>query len=67
FHRIEQLAKAEYPEAICDLAQFYEHGIGTKKNKKNAKSLYKKAMHFGIKRAQKHYERLNKEGGLFSF
>jgi hypothetical protein len=67
FERIEELAEREYPEAICDLAQFYEHGIGTKKNRKRAKALYEKAMHLGIKRAQKHFERLNKERGLFSF
>ena len=67
FHRIEELAAVEYPEAICDLAQFYEYGIGTKKNKKNAKALYEQAMHSGINRARKHYERLRKEGGLFSF
>ncbi|MDD2450915.1 MAG: hypothetical protein PHU67_03255 [Sulfurovum sp.] len=64
--RITYLAEKEYPEAICDLAQFYEHGIGTAKNKKKAKALYQKAMHFGIKRARMHFERLNK-GGLFSF
>ncbi|UFH59953.1 tetratricopeptide repeat protein [Sulfurovum mangrovi] len=67
FERIEQLAEKEYPEAICDLAQFYEHGIGTQKNRKKAKALYKEAMQLGIKRAQKHFERLNKERGLFSF
>ncbi|MDM5272018.1 hypothetical protein PGH07_07490 [Sulfurovum sp. zt1-1] len=67
FKRIEQLASREYPEAICDLAQFYEHGVGTKKNKKTAKELYEKAMHFGIKRAQRHFQRLSKESGLFSF
>ncbi|MBD3791233.1 MAG: sel1 repeat family protein [Campylobacterales bacterium] len=65
FRRIEYLATREYPEAICDLAQFYEHGIGTGKNKKKAKALYQKAMHLGIKRAAMHFERLNK-GGLFS-
>ena len=66
FKRIEYLATREYPEAICDLAQFYEHGIGTAKNRKRAKALYQKAMHLGIKRAAMHFERLNK-GGLFSF
>ena len=67
FKRIEQLANREYPEAICDLAQFYEHGVGTKKNKKRAKELYEKAMHFGIQRAKRHFGRLTKEGGMFSF
>lgn len=67
FQRIEELAAKEYPEAICDLGQFYEHGISTKKDKKQARELYQKAMHLGIKRAQKHFERLKKEGSLFSF
>ena len=67
YQRIEQLAAKEYPEAICDLAQFYEYGIEVKKNIKRAKALYEKAMHFGIKRALRHVERLNNKGGLFSF
>ncbi|HEO98333.1 MAG: sel1 repeat family protein [Campylobacterales bacterium] len=67
YKRIEQLAAKEYPEAICDLAQFYEYGIEAKKNIKRAKALYEKAMHFGIKRALRHFERLNNKGGLLSF
>jgi len=51
----------EYPEAICDLAQFYEQGIEVKKDKKKAEVLYKEAMYLGIKRATKHYQRIQKE------
>jgi hypothetical protein len=57
----------DYPEAICDLAQFYEKGIGISKDKKKAEDLYKEAMDLGIQRAMDHYERLRKENkGLFS-
>ena len=58
----------DYPEAICDLAQFYEHGIGITKDKKKAELLYGEAMNLGIKRANANYERIRKENkGLFSF
>ena len=57
----------DYPEAICDLAQFYEKGIGISKDKKKAEALYKEAMDLGIQRAIDHYERVRKENkGLFS-
>jgi TPR repeat protein len=58
----------DYAEAICDLGQFYEYGIGIDKDIDKAKLLYKSAMESGIKRAVTHYERVNKENkGLFSF
>jgi hypothetical protein len=58
----------DYPEAICDLGQFYEYGIGIDKDITKAKLLYKQAMDLGIKRAEAHYQKLNKaDGGLFSF
>ena len=57
---MQSLALEDYPEALCDLAQFYEHGIGTGKDKKKAEQLYKEATEFGIKRAEKHYTRLKK-------
>jgi len=58
----------DYPEAICDLAQFYEYGIGIDKDKKKAELLYAEAMNSGIKRATEHYERIKKQNkGLFSF
>ncbi len=51
----------EYPEAMCDLAQFYERGIEVKKDKKRAEELYKESMHLGIQRASKHYQRIQKK------
>jgi hypothetical protein len=65
FDLISELADEGYPEALCDLGQFYEHGIGTKKDKKRAKQFYKKSMDHGVHRAQKHYDRLTSR--LFSF
>jgi hypothetical protein len=50
----------DYPEAICDLGQLYESGIGIAKDKKHAEMLYKEAMELGIKRAAVHYERVRK-------
>lgn len=59
--------KDRFPEALCDLAQFYENGIAIDKDKGQAKALYKEAMELGVKRAGKHYERLYKESkGFFS-
>ena len=61
FSIMEDLAmKDEYPEAICDLAQLYEKGIGTQADTQKAEELYKTAMDLGIKRAAKHYKRINK-------
>ena len=67
FTLINRLAMDDdYPEAICDLAQFYENGIGIDKDKHKAESLYKESMDLGIKRAAVHYERLrNDNKGLF--
>jgi hypothetical protein len=69
FTLINRLAtNDDYPEAICDLAQFYEYGIGIDKDKKKAELLYAEAMDSGIKRATDHYERIKKQNrGLFSF
>jgi hypothetical protein len=69
FTLINHLAMEEdYAEAICDLGQFYEHGIGIDKDKKRAEELYREAMELGIKRAKAHYNRLKKENkSLFSF
>ena len=68
FDLMYQLAINEnYPEAICDLAQFYEYGIGTKANKKEALNLYSLAIKLGINRAMKHYDKLlNEKKGFFS-
>jgi len=68
FTLINRLAMDDdYPEAICDLAQFYENGIGIDKDKKKAEALYREAMDLGITRAAAHYERIKKQNrGLFS-
>ncbi|MEA1879368.1 MAG: hypothetical protein U9N11_01810 [Campylobacterota bacterium] len=68
FNRIHHLAvEKEYPEAMCDLAQFYEKGIGTSIDKVLAQTFYEQAMKLGITRAQGHFERLNKkQKGFFS-
>jgi len=59
FTLINRLAmEDDYAEAICDLGQFYEHGIGIDKDRQRAQALYKEAMELGIKRAKRHYERL---------
>jgi len=61
FTLINRLATYDdYPEAICDLAQFYEYGVGIEKDKSKAEQLYIEAMEAGIKRAAKHFERLQK-------
>ena len=65
FTQMHSLALEDYPESLCDLAQFYEHGIGTSKDKKKAEQFYKEATDFGIKRADKHYKRLKKENRGF--
>lgn len=60
FTMMQTLAEDEYPEALCDLGQFYENGIGTTQNSIKAETLYKKASESGIKRAKKHYLRIKK-------
>ncbi len=61
FTLINRLAMDDdYAEAICDLGQFYEHGIGIDKDKHRAEALYKEAMELGISRAKRHYKRLRK-------
>lgn len=66
FTLINRLAMDDdYPEAICDLAQFYEKGIGIDKDTKKAEELYKEAMALGIKRAIGHYERVRKQNSSF--
>ncbi|MCW8822217.1 MAG: hypothetical protein OQK45_08295 [Sulfurovum sp.] len=65
FTKMYSLAMEDYPESLCDLAQFYEHGIGIKKDKKKAEQFYKEAMDLGIKRAKNHYIRLKKQNRGF--
>jgi len=60
FTLINRLAMDDdYAEAICDLGQLYEYGIGIDKDKVRAEELYKEAMELGIKRAAAHYERVH--------
>ena len=66
FRLMHLLTLDEYPEALCDIGQFYEHGIGTDKNLKKAESSYEKAVNLGIKRAKKHYTRLHKNNKTLS-
>jgi TPR repeat protein len=62
FDLMYQLAiNDNYAEAICDLAQFYEYGVGVKADKKQALKLYDEAMQQGITRAMRHYDRLSKQ------
>jgi hypothetical protein len=65
FEQMHSLALEDYPEALCDIAQFYEHGIGTSKDKKKAQQCFKEAADLGIQRAQKHFERLKKQNRGF--
>ena len=69
FTLINRLATYDdYPEAICDLAQFYEYGVGIEKDKSKAEALYKEAKDAGIKRAAEHFERLQKDNkGFLAF
>lgn len=64
FSIIEQLALDEYPEAICDLGQFYEYGIGTLRDYKMAKTLYEKAFTLGLQRATRHLEKMTKKSKI---
>lgn len=60
FTLINRLAMDDdYPEAICDLGQLYEYGIGIDKDTQRAEELYREAMDLGIKRAQSHYNRVH--------
>jgi len=65
FKHMTNLAAENYPEALCDLGQFYEHGMGAKMDNKKAKQLYFEAMEAGILRAEKHYNRLKEEPKKF--
>ncbi len=63
----KELALLDYPEALCDLGQYCEHGIGTKKNLEYALHFYKKSYDLGLERANILYKNLKKNKGLFSF
>ncbi|MEA2047893.1 MAG: hypothetical protein U9O64_05530 [Campylobacterota bacterium] len=65
FTILNRLTMDDYPEALCDLGQFFEYGIGTKKDQKRAQELYKESMNLGIKRAGVHYARMKKSRKRF--
>jgi len=65
FTLMNTLAHDDYPEALCDLGQFYENGIGITSDSMKAEGLYKEAVNLGIKRAKKHYTRLKKKNRGF--
>ncbi|WP_292654593.1 tetratricopeptide repeat protein [Nitratifractor sp.] len=66
FTQINTLADQNFPEAICDLAQFYEHGVGIGKDRQLALLLYEEAAEMGVARAARHYERLKNSRGIKS-
>lgn len=65
FTLMNTLAIDDYPEALCDLGQFYENGIGTTPDLVKAEGLYKEAVNLNIKRAKKHYTRLKRHNRGF--
>jgi len=64
FTQINTLADQNFAEAICDLGQFYEYGVGIGKDRQMALLLYEEAAELGVARARKHYERLKNSNGL---
>jgi hypothetical protein len=64
FTQINTLADQNFAEAICDLGQFYEHGVGIGKDRQMALLLYEEAAEMGVARARKHYERLKNSRGI---
>ena len=66
FDIMKNLANNFYPDAVCDLAQFYEYGIGVPKDKAVAIKLYEKAFQLGVARASKHIDRLKESSGILS-
>jgi hypothetical protein len=61
FSMMNSLALEGFPEAMCDLGQFYENGLGIYKDVKKAGYLYKEAMEHGIVRAQNNYQRISQQ------
>jgi hypothetical protein len=66
FELMKSLANEFYPDAVCDLAQFYEYGIGVPKDKAIAIKLYEKAFQLGVERATKHINRLKESNSFLS-
>jgi|GEM_PF-1224203 len=68
FIQMNDLALDGYVEAICDLGQFYEYGIGIKKDRKKALSLYQEAHELGLERAKELHDKLeNAKKNFFSY
>ncbi len=68
FIQMNDLALDGFVEAICDLGQFYEYGIGVKKNRKKALSLYEEAIESNLERAKELRDKLkNSKRGFFSY
>ena len=68
FTLMNKLAIKNYPDAVCDLGQFYEYGVGTKKDRKRALILYQEAIDLGLSRASELYQKLNEsKQGIFSY
>ncbi|MDD5359381.1 MAG: hypothetical protein PHI02_03845 [Sulfurovaceae bacterium] len=63
----KELALLDYPEALCDLGQYCEHGIGTNKNLEYALHFYQKAYDLGLERANILHKNLKGKKGLFYF
>lgn len=68
FTLMNKLAIKNYPDAVCDLGQFYEYGVGTKKDRKRALILYQEAIDLGLSRASELYQKLDEsKQGIFSY
>ncbi len=66
FSLMHKLANSGYADAICDLAQFYEYGVGVAQDKKIALKLYEKAFEMGVVRATKHINRIKESSSIFA-
>ena len=45
FRLYEKAAAKDHPVSCCELAAFYKHGVGCKKNLEKARIMFEKAMH----------------------
>ncbi len=66
FELMRKLANKGYPDAVCDLAQFYEYGVGVAQDKKIALKLYEKAFEMGVSRATRHINRIKESSSLLA-
>jgi TPR repeat protein len=68
FELIKELASNDCAEALCDLGQFYEFGVGTQRDTKKAEYYYKQALELDSHRAKRLYSNIRKKNkGFFSF